>query len=548
MHSDTDDLVIVYNGEIYNHVELRNELRAYGMVFRSESDTEVILAAWQFWGPACQSRFNGMWAFALYDKQKRKLVVSRDRFGVKPVYRYADSGGVSFASEIRQLLAVRQQNATPNSTVLQEYLATGLSETSSHTFFQEVTAVPPGCWIEVDLDTGAETLRQHYQLPDAPQSLESSHALAEQLGEVLNDAIRLRLRADVRVGTCLSGGLDSSTIAAIAERTSRVQSSSGRFHAFTAVSAEPATDESHWAEQVVSNGSFEWIRVKPDTDAFWRDLDTLIATQEEPVGSPSAYMQWCLMRAAREVGVPVLLDGQGADEVLLGYERHYAAALVSTQRRDGLIAALRFARQALRTNANLTTARLLAYLGAGRSAQWREHFLRWKYPFLRSVRLPEAVHSWSQAIRQGDVQQMQRIEITSTNLPMLLRYEDRNSMAHSIETRLPFLDYRVVELGLAATANQKLAHGWSKHPLRLVAQRYLPEAIAWRRNKLAFVAPMGTWLGANKAAIHHEILSSRLLAEHVDLQRLRPRLAQLDLGMTWRLLCAARWARCAGMA
>lgn len=540
-------LVIVYNGEIYNHVELRNELRALGQVFRGGSDTEVILAAWEQWGPECQTRFNGMWAFALYDKRIGKVFASRDRFGVKPMYRYADAQSVSFSSEIRQLRASAQHSQAVNSTVLQQYLLTGLSETTQDTFFEGVSAVPPGCWIEVDVATGTETVHRYYRIPETEPPVESGQPLADQLEALLCDSIRLRLRADVRVGTCLSGGLDSSTIAAVAQGLYRGQSGGLHFHAFTAVSAEPQTDETAWAAQVIDQGTFEWVRVRPSTDEFWRDLDTLIATQEEPVGSPSAYMQWRLMQAARKAGVPVLLDGQGADEVLLGYERHYAAALVDVQHQGGWTAALRFAQQALRANTNLSPTRLLTYLMAGCSADWRSRFLRFRYPFLRSFDLPHAIHNWSAAVRQGRVQDMQRIEIESTNLPMLLRYEDRNSMAHSIETRLPFLDYRVVELCLAAPPRSKLTQGWSKYPLRQLAQRHVPGAVAWRRNKLAFASPMGTWLQANRTAVHREVLASRLLAAHVDLRRLEPRLAQIDLGMTWRLLCIARWGRYAGV-
>lgn len=329
---------ITYNGEVYNFVELRQELAAEGYRFRSQSDTEVILAAYDRWGVDCLSRFNGMWAFALYDTQERTLFLARDRFGVKPLYYWVSPQSmIAFASEIKAFTVLPGWQARGNGQRLYDFLAWGIQDHTDETMFAGVFQLPPGhytLWSTQARDltqywTQPGTrlpVRQWYQLTAQPFSGDSATAAAG-FKERFIESVRLRLRADVPVGSCLSGGLDSSSIVCVANRLLREQDAQAQQKTFSACADVPRFDERSYIETVVAHTGVEPHYTYPSQDTLFDVLPDLTWHQDEPFGSTSIFAQWCVFALAAQQGVKVMLDGQGADEQLAGYHGYFGPYL-----------------------------------------------------------------------------------------------------------------------------------------------------------------------------------------------------------------------------
>lgn len=545
MSSEGGELVITYNGEIYNHLELRAELEAFGHRFRSHSDTEVILAAYAQWGPQCVARFNGMWAFAIWDRRSRRLFCSRDRFGVKPFYFLPVGDGFVFGSEIRQLLPWMGQRRANQQRVL-DFLLTGAADHTDGTFFAGVRKLPAGHNMVWCADGGRLETQRYYRLErrDDVTRLSVDDAVSAY-GALLEDAVRLRLRSDVPVGTCLSGGLDSSSVAALAAPLFRGQAGH-RFSAITAISEQEDNSEEGYAKQVVDASDLEWLRVRPSYDDLRTQLDAVVNTQEEPFGSTSIVMQYAVMQQARSCAIPVLLDGQGGDETLLGYPKYVAAYLASRWRDEGMTGLFGAMKAAGSNNASWSFGRVLMYLAGSRLAGLRYQHHCWEHRYLAEFPpLPAHLRQFADAC--FDDFELQRLEIERTNLPVLLRYEDKNSMAHSVETRLPFLDYRLVELSLSLPGSLKIREGWSKWILRRAMSDRLPREIAWRRNKLGFEAPERTWQARLQPEMKATVLRSALLGDIADRGRLEQRFSSLPLRAQWRLFSVALWEQAFGV-
>lgn len=525
---------ITYNGEIYNYLELRTELEALGYVFETASDTEVLLAAYVHWGERCLERFNGMWSFAIHDERDNTLFCARDRFGVKPFYYVDTPSRFAFGSEIRQLLPLLERRIAEDD-LLRDFLVCGLTDHTNRTFFRGVEKLPPGHRMRVDVATGQIEIARYYSLVPHPDGSDEEHA-AGRLRDLLDDATRLRLRSDVRVGTCLSGGLDSSSVATLAARR-YASGSNEAFFAITAVSEQASNNEEKYAAEVATKSGLNWLRTKPSYEAFASTVETLLDVQEEPFAGPSIMMQYEVMKTARSNGVIVLLDGQGGDETLLGYHRYYAAWLLDHLHREGVAGFVSAFSAAVK--AGVSPRRLLMYLFGASSAWLRAAFYRWRYTFLKHPDMPESLRRFARKTR--DAQAMQVLEITETNLPMLLRFEDKNSMRFGIETRLPFLDYRFVEFALGLSTRIKLNNGWAKWPLRAAMQDVLPAGICWRKDKIGFAAPDQLWLTQHSPAMYEKVIASTLLARYVDMSALKKTFNRLDLAMRWRLYCVALW-------
>ncbi len=533
---------IVYNGEVYNYLELRAELERFGHVFQTHSDTEVILAAYAQWGQRCLERFNGMWAFAIYDEHKGEVFIARDRFGVKPLYLAWRPNMLCFGSEIKQLLPVLPQRKANARRVL-DYLITGYENHTEESFFEGIESLPAGSWMRVALDGRVLDRQVFYSLPERPEYARMGLAEAtEAITELLHDSIRLRLRSDVRVGTCLSGGLDSSAISAIASSLYR-QSGGEEFIGIHARSIERSTDESEFAQQVAQRSGIRLVTVAPSSEDFAATIDEVVYTQEEPFGSPSMFMGWHVFREAQRQGCRVMLNGQGCDEAFLGYERYYPLELDPSHPLD-------FVRR-LRMQAGhskLSTSEALRYY-----LYFRHAFLR--IGRLRANRYVAGRHMAGMAfdsVRDSADSYtrcfaMQKLEIESLQLPHLLRYEDRNSMRHSIETRLPFLDYRLMEAAASLPLEHKLQAGWTKYVMRRVAESHLPKEVTWRKVKLGFEAPTGVWFRERNEQMRKEIESSPILSEYADLVKVRLDWDRLGARHRWTMFNLATWSRVYGV-
>lgn len=528
--------VVVYNGEIYNYVELKEELVRHGYCFSTRTDTEVLLAAYDKWGSDCVTHFNGMWAFALCDRERNLLFCSRDRFGVKPFHYAEVDSRFLFGSEIKQIIEFLPQRRA-NMPVLLNYLVLGFEDYNQETFFEDVFKLLPGHNLIYDLQSHRYEIRRYYSIQAEQRfaGMSESEAIALYRAE-LERSVAIRLRSDVKVGTCLSGGLDSSAIASLAAEHYH-QTAGSRFNAITAKSVDEENDESRYAELVTQRADLDWNVIAPNQEDFLQALQRVIYAQEEPFGSPSIAFQFFVMQKAREIDCPVLLDGQGGDETLLGYERYYPTYLHS----------LPFIRRAKAfvnssKNSKLNKSQLLSYVLYFSNPSVRRRWLQRKNHFIKDD-FRELV-DWdllvSVARSYKNVFSMQKTELETIQLPHLLKYEDRNSMHFSVETRLPFLDYQLVELALSINAEWKIRNGWTKYLLRKAVEDRLPQEVAWRRHKRGFEPPAEIWL-SDRQELGRAIRGSDLLTKLCTDAELEKALSRLDLRSFWKLYNIARW-------
>jgi len=528
-----DNLVLVYNGEIYNYIELRAELEVLGYEFSTTSDAEVLLRSYQHWGAACLTRFNGMWAFAIYNTTTQRLFCSRDRFGVKPFYYTVFNNQFVFCSELKGILAYTK-TAKSNQDRLLQYLVANVSEHPTATFFDSIYKIPAGHYLVTGPNAKVDIQPYYHVSFQNNVNQQDEQESIHELNKRLDQSIVYRLRSDVAVGTCLSGGLDSSTIAAKAAALT-ANTTNTTFKAVTALSVDESINEAPFARQIVEQHQLDWITTKPSTADFNQVLNDVVYTQEEPFDSPSVCMQYFVMKAAHDAGIKVLLDGQGADEVLLGYT-HYAftaAQHLDWQKRPFFLLQCWF-------NSGLPIMQFLKnYLFvAFPKLRLRQQLKRW--PGLQQVYLKRFQNKPTHTNSLFDFQQQ---ELLLNSLPALLRYEDKNSMRFSIETRLPFLDWQLVESMLNVNGHLKYTNGWSKYLLRKAAASLLPESIVWRKRKLGFVAPEKIWLQdwtPFEAEIQQSKILQQLFQHQIPFQ-------QTDAKGKWRLLCIAKWEKTFGV-
>ena len=526
-----DDLVITYNGEIYNFIEIREELIQKGYIFDSNSDTEVILKAYHCWGKTCVNYFNGMWSFSILDIKQKIVFCSRDRFGVKPFYYIENNDLFSFGSEISQLLPFLP-NRILNKKVALDYLISGIEECSNETFFKDIYLLKGGHNLVFDLQTNSYEIERYYNLKLSDQKNTSVDDYIQELKR----SITLRLRSDVKVGTCLSGGIDSSTISSFASKI--YQNSNEKFMAIHAKSSEYKTDESEFAKIVSKIANINLNFVEPSYSDFKSNILSIIKIQQEPFGSLSIIMQYFVFKKAKELGCIVMLDGQGGDETLLGYERYYPAIVKSKKGIAKLKALLQSSK-----NSRLSLLDTIKYQYYFSNYKLRLKRLKFKNSFYKSEILNEYESEELRIISESynDISILQKNEIESSQLPHLLKYEDRNSMANSIESRLPFLDYKLVELSLNTNNSLKIKDGWTKFILRKAAETILPKEIVWRKAKLGFNAPEKTWTKEFENEMIKEIQQSEILNNFIDFKKLY--FKNLDLRTKWRLYNFSAWEK-----
>lgn len=553
-------LHVAYNGEVYNYLELREDLAALGHRFISRSDTEVLLAALQQWGEDGLSRVNGMFAILLFDEERRHLRLYRDRFGVKPLYYLFEPGrGIFLAgSEPKAVLHGARHLGVPvaaDPDVLACFLADMPTETGEATFFTPLRRLPPGEVAELDLSGltdlsemgGRLTLRRRrwYDLRPGASSSPSSGVSGQDGDErflsLFTDAIRVRLRSDVPVGTCLSGGLDSSSIVCLASLRLGV-----RPHAFSAVygAGDPA-DESRHIDAVAAHAGVPSHRVDPQALFTPDALLSFLSLHDEPVGGTTVWAQHCVFKLARQHGMTVMLDGQGADEALTGYHGAYRPLWADLLGRG----ALRSLGHELRAAGRLHGYRPLpALLGAGwllsrerlvPAPLYRAYLERkWRGLFsperTAGFRLhvppfpqdPPHLRAWQE---QGPLHAYLYQLIYGSSLQTILRFEDRNSMAASIEARAPFLDYRLVEHCLAQPAHALMRDGYTKSLLRRALRGVLPESVRLRADKIGFATPEARWLRGPLRPVLEDLLFSPTMAGRgwFDIHELRRTFAAL---------------------
>ena len=536
MTNEDGTLWLVFNGEIYNFIELREELVLKGHRFHSKSDSEVILHAYEEWGTGCLERFNGMWAFAIWDERQQRLFCARDRLGIKPFYYTQEGNSFLFASEIKALLAYPHVGKNPDDVTLGTFLAWGVLDHSARTMFEGISQLKPAHAMVVTA-AGPEPSFRYWDVnvnpavhSDVPDGEAASRLLA-----ILRDAVRIHLRSDVAVGTCLSGGIDSSTLTVLINNLIRDEASSSvgnRQKTFSAVFTDTRFDESRYIDEIAAATGVDAHRVEPTPQHLWDDIDRLVYMQDEPFGSLSIYAQYCVMRLAKE-NVKVVLDGQGADELLAGYlayQGSYTGMLLRSFRWGTALTEI--------------TGSLRHHRGFFRSSLRQLIERRMRRNLLKCA--AEKISRYN-----GNLDRVLYRELTATNLPALLHYEDRNSMAFSIESRVPFLDYRFVEYAASLPLNQKIRGGVTKTALRTAIKGIVPEAIRCRMDKMGFVTPEEVWMRDELRPFVLDILSSGAFRDrpYWDAEAvIRNYLAFLEGRSAyspeiWRVICTELWLR-----
>lgn len=508
---------ITYNGEIYNYIELRKELQLKGYRFLSNTDTEVIMAAYDCWGAQCLNKFNGMWAFVIVDTFKKQAFIARDRFGVKPFYFYKDKYKISIASEIKQLLELPFVNSKINQQRAYDYLCWGVTDHTNETLFKDIFQLRPGEFGIVDFTTENINLQIYKWYNLNFENFSGNFDEASKKFELLFlDSVKLRLRSDVQFGSCLSGGLDSSSIVCVINRLLGGENADNLQKTVSAIADVNKYDESKYINEVLRNKNIKSYFTLPNFNDLFKKVDKITWHQDEPFGSTSIFAQWCVFDTAAKNNLKVMLDGQGADEQLAGYHIFFKPRFA------GLFKSLQWIKLAK----EIAACKKLHNYGAifalkGIITQLlpdvvlneiRKHYnyvdIAPEWINLKKMNInPQNIYT-NIGNKVTTIRELSVAQLSYSNLQRLLHYEDRNSMAHSVESRLPFLDYRLVEFVLSLPDDYKLLNGVTKRILRESMKVYLPEKVCNRMDKLGFATPEEVWIRNNSDKFRQKLLES----------------------------------------
>ena len=466
-----DHCTIIFNGEIFNYIELKEELVKSGVTFKTKSDTEVILKVYQKWGTKGFDKLNGMWAFIIVDQVTKKIIISRDRFSIKPLYYLNVKGNYYFASEIKQLLPFLEKKEI-NKEILYSFLNQGLLDYNNDTFFTQIKKIPPRHNLIINLSGYTFLYEKYWQFqPDACN--EEKYAI-EKFHELFYESIRLRLRSDVPIGSLLSGGLDSSAITLVANELS-----GHNFESFSMISKEKEFSEEKYIDLFLKKTGIKNTKVLFEPDMVLKDIDTVLSIQDEPFGSFSIIAQYNIFKQIKEAtDIIVLLSGQGGDEALMGYNKYFFFNLKNKINRK------RYFEAARQIFTSIIYRTVLTNIHWGHAGRYRmnnhKKYLLMNYPNIN--------------IGSGkDLIERQISDFERFSIPALAHYEDRNSMKFSLEVRHPFLDHRLVNFSLGVSEDLKIKNGWTKYLLRRSIDG-LPKSIRWRRDKQGFTTPDEKWM------------------------------------------------------
>lgn len=535
-------LVLVFNGEIYNYLELKKTLEHAGYSFSSQTDTEVILAAYDHWGKNCVARFNGMWAFAIYDELETELFCSRDRFGIKPFYCTVLSSKFCFASEIKQFKALTAWQPKLNKVRTWEFLQHGYHAHTEETLFDGIQQLPPATNLVVNVESGKTEKTIYYSVGQVEnqRSFSSQRDCLQSFSSTFWEAIRLHLRADVKVGTSFSGGLDSSAIVSVIHDIGDGLEQS----TVSAVFPGYDRDESQYIDELCQDLHLKNLKVSPTFFSLTESLERLVWHQDEPFSSASIFAQFVVYQKSSQIGLKVMLDGQGADEILGGYDKFYAPYLKKLGKKNPLLPPY------IILNLLMNQSTIFQNLWRRLTHSWfnQAHPINITQPSFSPKQERIFRRSADDTMRNSSINLLREV-----GLPMLLRYQDRNSMAHSVESRVPFLDYRLVELCMALPDELKIKCGLKKYVLRKTMEKTLPQQILNRRDKYAFEVPEINWIREQRAwfrqqlteatGAHPSVLSPSTLVYLDNLVASKHN----DYGPIWRVITFHKWAHLFGV-
>ncbi|WP_415376874.1 asparagine synthase (glutamine-hydrolyzing) [Patiriisocius sp. Uisw_017] len=483
---------ITLNGEIYNYLEIKEELIGKGYKFRSNTDTEVVLASYAEWGADCVNRFNGMWAFAIWDSKTDTIFLSRDRLGIKPLNYYHSSDSFIFSSEIKGILSYLGDKPRLNQNKIREYFVKGqiLVGDSEETMFEGIRQLLPGC--NMVLKNQKLKITKYWEIEINISKLSREEHIA-QFKKLFSDSLKLRLRSDVEVGSCLSGGIDSSSIVAFASKEFNK-----KFNTFSAIWPGTRHDEYKYMKLVNEMYHTKSNYIESDISDIISLIDKITWHQEIPMAGSSLIAQWEIMRKSRQEKVPVLLDGQGADEILSGYPVYlipYLNEIITKGKMSSLVDFIKSSKHTGFSVKRIIKQQIKKYFKANPETTF--------LPISRKEKL-----KYSNSLKYNNPNQASFLpdylkeHIEKSNLPSLLHFEDRNSMAHSVEARVPFLDYRLVEFSLNIPSEQKIGNGFTKTIMRDAMKDYVPHDIFMRRDKIGFSTPIEEQMVDKKSQLY----------------------------------------------
>lgn len=499
MSNEDNTVWIVYNGEIYNYLELKEELRQKGHIYKSTSDTEVILHAYEEYGEECVKRFNGMWSFCIYDTRKNILFCSRDRMGEKPFFYYHDEDTFIFSSEIKSIFASKIIKASPNYKAVYSYLIRNLGYTAytGETFFKDIFQLKAGHSLVIPLDTGSLSIKKYWSFPLNNELRGTDHELIAMFRDIFMDAVKLRLRSDVPVSSYLSGGLDSSSVASFASSIL----GKGSLTTFSSCFDNPQYDEREYINKVIDHWNLKSHFIFPRAENFLNELPSLIWHQEEPFLHLNVYSQWEIMKAVKAKGFKVILNGHGGDEALAGYPKDFAFYFADFLKKGNILGYLKELKGYDGTTLN--------YPGSSAAADSFKILLSGVIPgslkryvkrnsYLNRMLDPGFISENNASFQikecpKSFLQKSSFMGFTIYPVPEWVKYEDRTSSAHSVESRSPFLDYRVLELSSSLPNRLKIKSGINKYILREAAKGILIDDVRNRRDKKGFPTPSAEW-------------------------------------------------------
>ena len=552
--------VMVFNGEIYNYIELKESLQRKGYRFATKTDTEVLIAAYDCFGEKCVEHFNGMWSFVIYDRGRNLLFCSRDRFGVKPFYYTEQEGMFLIASEIKQFFEMLEQNPIANRDTLLQYIIRGNLDYSAETLFQDIYQLPGGYNLVYEIEKKNYEIRKYYDIKEITEQELSYPEACREFRKKFRESVMLRLRADVPTGYCLSGGLDSSAIVCMANQTLSERQNPEEQHTISSCFEDKRYDEQEYIDEVVKATSVIAHKTFPQETNLFENLDKLLWHMDEPFTSTSQYAQWNVFQAAKEYGMKVMLNGQGADEQLAGYTGFYIVMVADRLRKGQFVKFLKewrvYRRNRAVTEQYISSYEILlpalASLIVPKKCRYMLQMLFYRLfpnrqPFSRKQLRKVLKTELSYPVHNG---RLYIAESVRNGLASLLRYEDRNSMAHSIESRVPFLDCNLVEAVYAMPFDYKLRNGITKAVLRDGLRGVLPEKIRNRYSKLGFVTPEDQWINNNFEKYRTELLNALdILSDLLEPDTIMKwfdanegKVRRSDF-TPWRIICAGHWVK-----
>ncbi len=486
MCNEDETVWMVYNGEVYNFQQLHSQLESLGHKFKSRTDSEVIIHAWEQWGTKCFDMFNGMWAFCVYDKAKQQIILCRDRFGIKPLFYTVQDGKLIFSSMISAILAAGVQTS-PNDKAIMQFLAYNLEHHTGETFFNNVFSLEPGSFLEYNLKTQTHSISKWYT-PEKKQNV-----TIEDIRKSFVDSVKSQTVADVPIGSCLSGGIDSSSIVCTLDKFLPY-----KFFTFSYTVPGNPIDETKYIKEVGRHTKTEQFFTQMSEDDFIAEFDDFVKALEEPVLGLSPYAQYRVMKLAGSRGAKVLLDGQGGDEIFAGYIYYFSYVFYELLTQGKIFTLFREMFTYFRTFKNAMPFGLFAFM---LMPSWLKHSL-WKIfvnKWINHDLLEKLTGKGSDPRWQGmTLDDALKLTLFSTAIPHLLRWEDKNAMRWSIESRVPFLDLHLVENAMALSPSQKLQAGRTKIAFKQAVQDILPAMISGRKDKIGFGTPVDEFFRREK--------------------------------------------------